>query len=295
MQFIIFYLTIPFLYLISWLPFRVVYLISDFIYFIVYTIIGYRKKTVRTNLQMALPHLSVEERLKVEKGFYKHMCDMFLEMIKTITISDSAIEKRFKFKNLEVYTELENKGKSIVLLCSHYASYEWVVSMNRKIQFNGYGIYKKINNKYFDDFIRNIRSRFNTTLITTKKTSEVIESNQAKGIKGVYGFASDQSPENKKKNFWTQFMGIEVPVYTGAELFAKRHDLNVIFLKVSKLKRGYYQAEFEVMELHNRDLKEYSLTVEYLKKVEKQIMEAPEFYLWTHKRFKHAGKKHLSY
>lgn len=295
MQFIAFYLTIPFLYLISLLPFRVIYLISDFICFIVYNIIGYRKKTVRNNLEIGLPHLSFEERLIIEKRFYHHMCDMFLEMIKTITISDKEIEKRFKFKNLEVYSELENKNKSIVLLCSHYASYEWVVSMNRKIKFNGYGIYKKINNKYFDDFVRKVRSRFNTVLITTKITSEIIEKNQVKGIKGVYGFASDQSPENKKKNFWTQFLEVEVPVYTGAEMLAKRYDMSVIFLKVEKLKRGYYQAEFETMELANNDLKDYSLTVEYLKKVEKQIYEAPEFYLWTHKRFKHAGKKHLSY
>ncbi|GAW90277.1 lipid A biosynthesis acyltransferase [Flavobacterium psychrophilum] len=45
------------------------------------------------------------------------MCDMFLEMIKTITISQSEIEKRFKFNNLEVYLELEKNKKYCHTMC----------------------------------------------------------------------------------------------------------------------------------------------------------------------------------
>ena len=85
---------------------------------------------VRQNIAMTLPHLSEKERLDIEKKFYSHMCDMFLEMIKTMSISKEEIKKRFKITNLDVYKELEKKEKSIVLLCSHYASYEWVISMN---------------------------------------------------------------------------------------------------------------------------------------------------------------------
>ena len=64
---------------------------------------------------------------------------------------------RFKFKNIEVYLDLEKKGKSIALLCAHYASYEWAISINSKISFEGYAVYKKINNRYFDKLVRDIR------------------------------------------------------------------------------------------------------------------------------------------
>ncbi len=144
MQLLIYLLFYPILWLISILPFRLLYLFSDGVYLIVYYIIGYRKKTVRNNLALALPHLSDNERLVIEKKFFRHMCDMFLEMIKTISISQSEIEKRFKFNNLDVYLDLEKKQKSIALMCAHYASYEWVVSMNYHINFTGYGIYKKL-------------------------------------------------------------------------------------------------------------------------------------------------------
>ena len=143
MQLLIFVIAYPIIWLISILPFRLLYLFSDFVCFWVYTVFGYRKKVVRQNIAMALPHLSEKERLTIEKKFYSHMCDMFLEMIKTMSISQKEMEKRFKFTNLDLYRDMEKKGKSIALLCAHYASYEWAVSMNYHITFEGYGIYKK--------------------------------------------------------------------------------------------------------------------------------------------------------
>ena len=287
MQLLIFIIFYPILWLISILPFRVLYLLSDFVYFIVYRVIKYRKRTVRENLAIALPHLSKEERDLIEKKFFKHMCDMFLEMIKTLSISKEEMEKRFKFTNIEVYHELEKQNKSIALLCAHYASYEWVVSMNRYISFKGYGIYKKIANKYFDRLVHDIRSKFKANLISTKETAEVIADNYEKGILSLYGFASDQSPKVEKALHWCKFMGIETPVHTGAEFLAKRYDMNIIFLRTKKVKRGYYEGTFELMAENPKETKRFEITDDYISRVEKQIYEAPEFYLWTHKRWKH--------
>lgn len=290
MQFILFILIYPIIWLISILPFRLLYIFSDFICFLVYNIIGYRKNVVRENITMALPHLSEKERLSIEKKFYHHLCDIFLEMIKTMTISRKEIEKRYVFTNLDVYLDLEKKGKSISLLCAHYASYEWAVSMNYHITFEGYGIYKKINNKYFDTLVKDIRSKFKATLITTRETIPTIEKNIKTNHLGVYGLASDQSPQASKAYHWAQFMGIETPVHTGAEMLAKRFDMNVIFLRTKKIKRGYYEATFELMAENPKEVSNYGISDDFMRRVEKQIIEAPEFYLWTHKRWKHKKK-----
>lgn len=287
MQFIIYILVYPFLWIISILPFRLLYLFSDFVFFLVYYIIGYRKTTVRENINMALPHLTAKERLSVEKKSFRHMCDMFMEMIKTMSISEEEMNRRFQFSNLEVYLDLEKKQKSIALMCAHYASYEWVISMNAKCNFEGYAIYKRINNRYFDKLVRDIRSKFKATLITTKETIPVIRENNKKHHLGLYGFASDQSPKLSSVFHWNNFMGIEVPVHTGAEMLAKKYDMNVIFLKVKKVKRGFYEASFEGVFENVTTIPNYDITDAFLKLVEKQIYERPEFYLWTHKRWKH--------
>jgi KDO2-lipid IV(A) lauroyltransferase len=269
------------------LPFRLLYLFSDFIYLIVYYLIGYRKKTVRENLALALPHLSTEERLAIEKKSFRHLCDMFLEMIKTMTISNKEISKRFVFTNMEVYKNLEAQEKSIAMMLAHYASYEWVISMNAYVNFSAFAIYKKIANPYFDKLVRNIRSRFKANLITTKETIPVIINNNRNKELSIYGFASDQSPRISSAYHWQKFMGVEVPVHTGAEMLSKKYDMNVIFLKVQKVKRGYYQASFEVLSDNAKEVPNYEITDQFLKLVEQQILEAPEYYLWTHKRWKH--------
>jgi len=287
MQLILFLIVYPIIWLISILPFRLLYLFSDFVCFLVYSIFGYRRKVVRENIAMTLPHLSEKERLAIEKKFYHHLCDMFLEMVKTITISRKEMENRYVFTNLDLYLDLEKKGKSIALLCAHYASYEWTISMNYHITFEGYGIYKKINNRYFDKLVKDIRSKFKATLITTSETIPTIEKNIRTNHLGVYGFASDQSPQATKAFHWAPFMGVETPVHTGAEMLAKRFDMNVIFLRTKKIKRGYYEATFELMAENPREVPNYEISDDFLRRVEKQIHEAPEFYLWTHKRWKH--------
>ena len=291
MNLLLFIIAYPLLLLISILPFRILYILSDVICFLVYRVIGYRKKVVRSNLALALPHLSDEERLVVEKKSYIHLCDMFLEMIKTMTISKKEMDKRFTYKNLDEYKNLEKEGKSIALMLAHYASYEWVVSMNSKVSFKGYGIYKKVNNKYFDSLVRRIRSKFDAELISIDKTAEVIASNYANNIKSTYGFASDQSPQLRGINHWHKFMGIDVPVYVGGELLSKKFDMNMMFLKVSKVKRGFYEAEFELLSNDVKSVPNFELMNTFLEKVEKQILEAPEYYLWTHRRWKHMGKR----
>ncbi|WP_264564256.1 lysophospholipid acyltransferase family protein [Flavobacterium sp. N3904] len=287
MQYLVYLFVYPIIWVISMLPFRLLYLFSDFVYIIVYRIIRYRKKTVQENLALALPHLSDKERLIIEKKFYHHMCDMFLEMVKTMNISKEEICKRFVFKNIEMYKELEKQGKSVAIICSHYASYEWIISMNYYSDFVGYGIYKQLKNPYFDKLVHKIRSRFNAKLITTKQTIPTIINNNKNNVLSLYGFASDQSPRAKSAFHWTKFMGIEVPVHTGAEMLSKRYNMNLVYLNTKKVKRGHYEATLEILSDNPKEIPNYELTDQYLKLLEKQIYEAPEYYLWTHKRWKY--------
>lgn len=287
MQFLIYSISFPFLWIISKLPFRLFYWFSDCIYILVYYIIGYRKKIVRNNILIALPHVSEEKRLVIEKKFYHHMCDMFLEMIKTMSISSEEMKERFKITNIELLKEYEQKNKSIILLAAHYASWEWLLSINESTSFKCYGVYKKVNNKYFDAKVRAIRSKFKSVLVTTDNTIALINDNEKNGIMSLYGLASDQSPQVHKTFHWQEFMGITVPVHTGAEMLAKRYDLEVVFAKVKKVKRGYYEATFVPIANNPKSIPDYEITDAYLKEVEQQILEAPEFYFWTHKRWKH--------
>lgn len=291
MQLLAFWVLYPLLWCISILPFRLLYLLSDLTCFCVYRLFGYRKKAVRKNLRIALPHLSEQERRVVERKFYAHMCDMFLEMIKTLTISPKEMDRRFRFTNIERIHEYERSGKSLILMCAHYASWEWLIAIAPHTRYHTAAIYKRIANKHFDKLVRDIRARLDTELIEAKASIEVIHEHKEKGIKAVYGFIADQSPQLTKARYWEQFMGHEVPVHTGAEMLAKKLDLNVAYCRVTKVKRGFYQATIVPLADDVQQVPNYEITSKYLREVEAQILEAPEFYFWTHKRWKHIGKK----
>tara|TARA_B100001063_G_C16731990_1_gene539836 strand:+ start:532 stop:1434 length:903 start_codon:yes stop_codon:yes gene_type:complete len=292
MQAVVFWLIYPLLWLISILPFWLFYRVSDVVYFIVYHLVGYRKKTVTHNLKLVFPEKSSEEIIKIRKKFYAHMCDMFLEMVKSISISEEELKKRFVFTNLEELRRIEKLDKSIMLMCGHYASFEWLFALQlNNLNHKAYGIYKKIRNPGFDKLINDIRRRFGAELIQNSKSTLRIAHNQKEGIRGAYAMIADQSPKSPNYKFWTDFMGKKVPFYTGSERMAKEFDMAVIYLHVDKVKRGYYKASLINIADNPTETENKQITLDYIQHLEKQIREKPELYLWTHKRWKHLGKE----
>lgn len=291
MHFLAYIILYPFLWLISILPFRLLYIVSDGLYLILYYIFGYRKKVVNDNLKLVFPDKSEAEIKRITKAFYKHLCDMILEAVKSMTISEAEMKKRFTFSNLELLKDIESSGKNIALMCAHYGSWEWIFILQNHMKNKGYAIYKRLANRYFDKLVRRIRAKYNSYLITTKETIPTLMKANVNGESFTCGFVSDQSPRLDKAYYWNKFMGIEVPIHIGAEILAKRLDLAIVFFKVKRLKRGFYETTFETITLNPKDYENYKITDIFLKLVEQQIYEAPEYYLWTHKRWKHRGKR----
>jgi Kdo2-lipid IVA lauroyltransferase/acyltransferase len=287
MQYLVYLFFYPILYFIAILPFRLAYILSDFLYILMYKIAGYRKKVVRNNLKLAFPDKSPQELLQIEKKSYHHFCDLFIEMIKTTTLSQKEMERRFKFVNMDLLLEIEQDNKSVALITSHFASYEWSISINKYMNYQGYAIYKKLANKYFDNLVKKIRKRFGAVLITTKETFKVLEENKLNNKLGTFGFASDQAPMLHRAVHWKKFMGVETPILIGAEVAAKKFDMNVVFLEVKKVKRGFYEATLS-RPFHNpMEVPDYQISDLFIERLEKQIYDNPEYYFWTHKRWKH--------
>ena len=287
MNFLIYIILYPFIWIISKSSFRLIYLFSDFLYIILYHVISYRKKLVRKNLALAFPEKTLSERKIIESKYYKHLSDLFLESFKSLNISEVDIKKRYSFKNIELLDELYKKKRNIILMGGHYASWEWFFIIDRLTDYKINAIYKKLSNKYFDSLIKKIRSKYNGNLISTKNTfKEILKNTKLKGL-NIYGFASDQSPKKNKATYWNNFLNNLVPFHTGAEIIAKKYDMAVVYMNVEKVKRGYYLASFELITDKPTKHKDFKITEDFIKLLENQISKAPEYYTWTHNRFKH--------
>ena len=290
MNLLVYIILYPLIWIISKSSFRLIYLFSDFLYLILYHVISYRKKLVRKNLALALPEKTFLERKIIEKKYYKHLSDLFLESFKSLNISEVDIKKRYRFKNIELLDELYKKKKNIILMGGHYASWEWFFIIDRLTDYRINAIYKKLSNKYFDSLIKKIRSKYNGNLISTKNTfKEILKNTKLKGL-NIYGFASDQSPKKNKATYWNNFLNNFVPFHTGAEIIAKKYDMAVVYMNVEKVKRGYYLASFKLITDKPKKYKDFKITEDFIKLLENQIFKAPEYYTWTHNRFKYMVK-----
>ena len=288
MSLLIFALVYPFLWLLSKLPFRVLYVISDLVFFILYYIVGYRKDVVRFNLKTAFPDMDTATLKATQKRFYHHFCDLFIEVIKTLSITEQTLRDRYLFTNFEVLQKYVDKGQPVILTMGHYASYEWIFALQTIIKGHpGYAVYKKIKNPYFDKMIRDIRGKWDTTLVPNKearsKIKEVLA--QKKGF-ALFGFIMDQSPSNPRGKHFSNFLGVNTPFFTGVEKLSKQYDLPVLFLGTTRVKRGYYTSTFSVLADTPSKYPDFAITDAYATILTKLIQKDPSYYFWTHKRFK---------
>jgi len=290
MNLLVYLLVYPLIWFISILPFRILYYISDFFYLLTYYVIGYRKKIVLSNLKLAFPEKKEKELLKIRKKFYKHFVDIFMEMIKTFTISKKELDKHYTYTNIELIKELKKDGKSVILISAHYANWEWIIGMNSFINYKAYAAFTKVSNPYFNNKIKKTRERFGVILKQASKITPTMLQNYKNNIQSIYGLLSDQSPQLKRNMYWSHFLNVKVPIHTGGEMLAKKYDMNIVFLDTRKIKRGYYESTLSIITDEAKKHPEFELTEIYLRKVEAQINAQPEYYFWTHKRFKHKDK-----
>ncbi|WP_392346476.1 lysophospholipid acyltransferase family protein [uncultured Polaribacter sp.] len=290
MQFILFAITYPIIWMLSRLPMRILYMKSDFFYFLIYYVFRYRKQVVLDNLKLAFPEKPEVELLQIRKKFFKHLMDLLVESVKAFSISEKEILKRYTYSNPELVNKYAAEGRSIALMGAHQSNWEWSISLPKVLNIDMYGAYTKLNNTYYEKVVRDSREKFG---VIGYKTSEMVRGMQKRFSakqQGAYILLSDQSPQLHKTYYWRAFFDIKVPIHTGAEMLSKRFDLVVINYVTRRIKRGYYKTEFQLITDTPKEFKDYQITDLYTELTEKNIREQPEFYLWSHKRFKHRDK-----
>lgn len=287
MQAIGFYLLLPFLYLISILPFPVFYLFSDIIFVIVYYVLGYRKKVVTENLRNSFPEKSETEISELRRRFFRYFCDMSLEIFKTLTISKSSMLKhcRFDEESLRMIKKLYNEKKSIILVLGHLGNWEWggnTFSIMCKQQL--YVIYHPLENKYFNRMIIGMRTRFGTKLIKMKNTFRDMAA--MKYEINATAFIADQTP-HPDNAYWTTFLNQDTPVFWGTEKIARKLNYPIVFINTKKIKRGRYEIFAEILCENPSSTSNGEISDMHTKKLEEEIRKNSEIWLWSHKRWKH--------
>jgi Kdo2-lipid IVA lauroyltransferase/acyltransferase len=278
-------------YGINWimtlLPLPALYIFSDLLYLVLYHVVRYRRNVVVTNLRNSFPDKTDEELKTIEKKFYRHLADIMIETFKLSHLSLEELKRRFTYSNLEVIDRLREEKRDIIAVLGHYNNWEWPTLLPYYLKYKTVIIFKPLQNKYFNGFINKQRSKYGIVLTPTSQVIREIINHKKQNINTVSVFLSDQIPAKGDIKFWTTFLNQDTAVFTGVGKIASRYDMAVVFFNIQKVKRGYYNLDIELLYEHTAGLSENLITETHVNKLEEIIKEKPEYWIWSHRRWKH--------
>ena len=285
---ILYYIVLTVWYMFSLLPFKVHYVISDMMFWLLYSMIGYRRKVVYKNISESFPEKSDEEIKRIERGFYRFFCDYMVECVKMMTITKANLKKRMIFKGTDLVDEAIENGQSCALYLGHLCNWEWVSSLplwlTPKVHCGQ--IYHPLENKDFDRLFLRSRQRMGAECIPMAETlRKIIEYRKARQPI-IVGYISDQVPFWTNIHHWVDFLNHDTPVLTGTERIVRKVNHVVFYLDIRRVRRGYYEAEIKLISREPQKMNDYEITDIYFKMLEDNIRRAPEFWLWSHNRWK---------
>lgn len=271
--------------LIGFIPFRLLYVFSDIFSFIIQYIVRYRRKTVSRNLKRAFPNKSEKEIKRISRAFYINLCDIALESIKGYSLPFDQISKRYRCLNPEVANEYFDKGQGVIFALSHYANWEWGTQVaNYVFLHENISFYKPLSNKYIDKYICKLREAKGMILCSIYQTKFIFRSENY--IPRAYFLVGDQSPSSKNHTYWINFLNQETDCLLGIERYAKMYNLPVIYLDIQRIERGRYTIILELLNDNPKETYKGEITQKYMSMLEKAIINKPENWLWSHRRWK---------
>lgn len=252
----------------------------------IYYVVGYRKKVVLQNLRNSFPEKSEKECIEINKKFYRHFCDLVVESLKAFTISKKQVSKRVICTNPEVINKYYDQKRSVIIAGGHYNNWEiFAVAVDALIKHDTVGIYTPLKNSFFDGKMRSTRGKYGLEMIATKEVKSFFDQNKQRLTATIFG--CDQSPSNPKSAYWMEFLKQDTGVQFGVEKFSKEYNYPVLYGRINKVKRGYYTLDFIDVSANPNTTSYGEITETVTRLLEKDIQTAPQYWLWTHRRWKH--------
>ncbi|HEY4787955.1 MAG TPA: lysophospholipid acyltransferase family protein [Bacteroidales bacterium] len=274
-----------FISLFKLLPFRLLYLISDVFYYLAFYVLRYRRKIVSGNLTKAFPDKASTEIQRITKQYYRYLADIMVESLKGFTMSPKSIVKRYKVLNPEILEQYYIRKQSVIGVSGHYGNWEWgSISGAFQLKHLPVALYKPLTNPYIDRFLKRNRAKYGTQLASIKETFETFETNKHSTC--IYLMIADQSPKNLEKAYWVDFFGLDTPFLHGPEKYARIYRLPVVYIDIRPVKRGFYEIELIPITEAPNDMKDGELTERWVRMLEERITKNPQFWIWSHRRWK---------
>ena len=274
-------------YPLALLPLALLYVLAGPLYLVLNYVVRYRRKVILENLRNSFPEKSPKEIRKIKNRYYWHLTQIAVEMVKMLVLPRCILRKRYRCSNPELVNRYFDEGRSVILMSSHYNNWEWMIlALDEMFKHHGVGVGKPNSDKVFEKLVNRARSRYGTEVVFADTVRDVFEHYESQHIPVAYMMLSDQSPNSKKRCYVTDFLHQRTGMIFGAEHFARKYNIPVLYYEVIKERMGKYRVDMQLITDAPSDCAEYGITQRYVELLEQTIRRKPQYWLWSHRRWK---------
>ena len=281
--------------ILSLLPLPILYFLADaLLYPLMYYVVRYRRAIVAKNLRLSFPEKTDQQRLFLERQFYRRFASTIMEIIYGYRISDEEMRQRFVFENIELVEELAHRHKGVFFMLGHLGNWEWIADIGKRYSdpsIKESNVYRQLKSSSADKAMLALRNkRGGGGCIEKKQLLRQLVAMRHADNPITIGLISDQKPSPRNAHVWTTFLHQETSFLDGGEVLARKFGYAVAYVHVESPKRGYYRARFELITDDPAATLPGDITLAYARLLEENIIHSPALWLWTHNRWKWSKK-----
>jgi Kdo2-lipid IVA lauroyltransferase/acyltransferase len=269
----------------SRLPLRALYAFSSFLYLLAFYVVRHRHQVIRGQLEKVFPEASDAERERIHKRFLKNFCDVVVEVLKSVSMTEADVRAHVNIVNLDVARRHLDAGQSVMLVTSHLCNWEWLLhGVTLQLGYPVDAAYKPLHDQWAERLMLKIRSRFGARLVPAKEL--LADFLRRRGIVRAVAMNADQAPVSTDKRYWTQFLGQDTAFYIGAEQIARATRLPILYVAVRRIRRGYYEVELRPLWDGREVTEPNAVTERYARACEIDVLKSPADWLWSYRRWR---------
>src|ERR1700722_4469269 len=270
---------------LSRLPMRALYAFSTFLYLLAFYVVRHRHQVIREQIEKVYPLLNAAEHRRIHKQFLKNFCDVMVEVLKSVSMTEEDMRARVRILNLDQARRHLDAGQSIMFVTSHLCNWEWLLhGVALHLGFPVDAAYNPRHDQWAERLMRKVRSRFGAQMVPAKEL--LADFLQRRAIVRALGMNADQAPVSTAKRYWTQFLGQDTAFYIGAEQIARATRLPIVFAAMRRVRRGFYEVEFMPLWDGRERSPPNSVTERYARACEIEVLKSPADWLWSYRRWR---------
>jgi Kdo2-lipid IVA lauroyltransferase/acyltransferase len=270
---------------LSRLPMGALYAFAAFLYFLAYYVVRHRHRVIEDQLQKVFPDLTAAQRTAIHKRFLKNFCDVLVEVLKSVSMSEADLNARVRILNAEAARAYLDSGRSVMLVTSHLCNWEWLLqAMALQLGYPLDAAYKPLHDQWAERLMLGIRSRFGARLIPAKDL--LADFLRRRGIVRALAMNADQAPVSTDKRHWTVFLGQDTAFYIGAEQIARATRLPILYVSMRRVGRGRYEGELRELWNGRETVEPNVITERYARTCELDVVKNPADWLWSYRRWR---------